>query len=150
MATTLSTVLAIIHAETGAGFTTQDQWWASVFYSYCHAPGNENLSNACVSKYMRGRRKISNKYMRFYSTMASLRVPVRLVADLSEHVKRLASVTGIANIHAGMVDYCRTLNCYDGPRLMAEVPQNPTDREHVAALCAAVLWYAMCYDIANA
>lgn len=150
MTTTLSTVFAIIHAETGAGFITQDQWWESVFYSFCHAPGNENLSNACVSKYRCGRRKISNEYLRFYSAIASLRVPVRLVADLSEYLKRHASVTGIANIYTGMVDFCMTLNCYDRPRLMEEVPENPTNREHVAALCAAVLWYAMCYDIANA
>ena len=92
MTTTLSTVFAIIHAETGAGFITQDQWWESVFYSFCHAPGNENLSNACVSKYRCGRRKISNEYLRFYSAIASLRVPVRLVADLSEYLKRHASV----------------------------------------------------------
>lgn len=146
----LSVALEPLHVETGVEFVTQDLWWSDVFYSYCHTPGNEALSNAYVSKYLRGKRAITAKYLRYYSSISSLRVPPKLVRDLKNHLGHHATSAQLCRIYAGMIEYCQLQNTYDRAKLLPDALEDTPDAASTAMFCAAVIWHAMCYDLAHA
>lgn len=147
--TMLSMALEPLHMETGANFTTQDMWWSDVFCSYCHTPGNEEISHTYVSKYRCGKRTITAKYLRFYSSAASLRLPPQLKIDIKQHLAHYASPAMLHRIYTAMIRYCQLQNIYDREKLMPDVLVEHPDVEATAALCAAVMWHAMCYDVAH-
>lgn len=146
----LSMALEPLHVETGADFTTQDMWWSDIFYSYCYTPGNEAISHTYVSKYRHGKRTITAKYLRYYSSIPSLRVPPKLVRDLQNHLGNHATSAQLCHIYAGMIEYCQLQNSYDRKKMLPEVLEDKPDVETTATLCAVVIWHAMCYDVAHA
>lgn len=147
--TMLSLALEPLHAETGDEFVTQDLWWSDIFYSYCHTAGNEALSNAYVSKYRTGKRIITAKYLRHYSSSASLRLPPRLKTDLEKHLTRYATPVQLQRIYTAMIGYCQRQDPYDRVKLLPDVLLDQPDVDTTATLCAAVIWHAMCYDVAH-
>ena len=148
--TMLAAALKPLYTETGSKIATQDEWWANEFYDYCHTPGNEGISNSYASKYRSGARIITAKYTRYYSSSASLRIPPRLVTDLERHLGRYATSTQLITIYNGMIGYCQRQDAYDRARLMPDALADNPDLTTTATLCAAVIWHAMCYDLAHA